>query len=394
MALFSYTALQQGGKRRRGVVDALTLHEAKEKLRQQGVLVIEIERQKRIDRSSDLSRAQLVQLTYQMARLVDSGLPLYESLSAIEEQSRSERYAAILLSICDKIESGSSLSEALRHYPRSFPPLYCALIAAGESAGSLGEVLHKLSTLLERQMRLRKEIVNALIYPAILLGFCLVVTFFLLIFAIPSIENLIGEQRANGMTALVIGISHLLSRWWWALLLLLAPIPWIGWLFLQSEKGRLAFHRFTLRLPIIKSLIIQVTLARFMRTLATLQEGGITWVESLRLSREVLLEPTFEELLERAEQRIIEGSSLGIELSREPLIPPLVAKMVVIGEESGDITPMLYRIAEMYEEELAKSLPRWVALAQPIILIAMGVIIGAVMLAILIPLTDMSTFLD
>lgn len=393
MALFAYQALQKKGRQRGGVIDALTLHEAKEKLREQGILVTEIHPQKEEKKSRDLSHGQLMQFTLQLARLVDSGLPLYESLSAIEQQSRGERYSSILLSLCNKIESGSSLSDALCHYPNSFPPLYCALVAAGESSGTLSEVLDKLASLLERQMRLRKQIINAMIYPAVLLSFCLVVTLFLLTFAVPSIENLLGEQQSHGITLIVVGASHLLSRFWWAGLLLLVGTIFGLRLFGKSPKGRMALHRLSLRLPLVKQLVIQATMARFMRTLATLQEGGITWIESLRIARRVLLQPVFEEFFERAEQRIIEGSSLGEELQEEPLIPSMAAKMVRIGEESGRITPMLYRIASMYEEEVEKSLPRLVALAQPIILILMGAIIGAVMLAILIPLTDMSTFL-
>lgn len=392
MTLFAYTALRGGGKAAKGVIDALTLHEAKEKLRAQGVMVTKIAQQRRERRSGHLSKAQLIEFTDQLARLIESGLPLFESLSAIEEQSRGERGAAIYLSLCDRIESGSSLSEALEEFPKSFPPLYCALVAAGESSGSLGEVLIKLSELLERQNRLRKQIINASIYPAILLCFCLVVTLFLLLFAVPSIESLIGEQQSHGITLIVIGASHILSKYWWALALLAVAAPFLLRTQIRSKKGKALLHRLSLRLPLVKRIVIETTMARFMRTLATLQEGGITWIDSLRLSRRVLVQPTFEAIFERAEQRIVEGSSLGAELQKEPLVPLMAAKMVRIGEESGHITPMLYRIAEMYEEEVEKSLPRLVALAQPLILILMGVIIGGVMLAILIPLTNMSTF--
>jgi general secretion pathway protein F len=392
MAVYSYQALQTSGKSKRGVIDALTLEEAKEKLRGQGVLVTQIESHTIAQRRGEFSGQQLVDFTHQLARLVDAGLPLYDALAAIEEQSRDERYASILLGICDRIQAGSSLSEALRSYPKSFPPLYCAMVSAGESSGTLGSVLDKLSTWLDRQMQMRKQMINALIYPAVLFCFCMIVVFFLLTFAVPSIESLLGEHPSNAITSIVIGASHLLSHYWWALLLLAFTAFFGARYWFKSAKGKMALHRTALRLPIVKQLVIQSALARFMRTLATLQEGGITWIDSLRLSRQVLMQPLFEEIIERAEERIISGSSLGVELRKEKLIPPMAAKMVMIGEESGHITPMLYRVASMYEEELEKNLPRIVALAQPIILIAMGGLIGMVMLAILIPLTDMSTF--
>lgn len=394
MSLFAYCALHKGGRTRKGVIDAQSLHEAKERLRQQGVMVTRIQEKRSRGRSGDLNRNQLLQFTVQLSRLIQCGIPLFDSLQAIEEQSREEGYGSIILGICNRIQSGDSLSNALRSYPKSFHQLYCAMVAAGELSGSLDKVLDKLAQLLDKQMKLRKQMATALIYPAILVLFCLSVTCFLLTFTVPSIENLFDGQQVNGFTLVVMGVSHLVRRWWWLMLLGFAGGVVTLVYYIRTPHGRIKIHFFSLKFPIFKQLVTQSTLARFARTVGTLQESGVNLIDSLQLARGVLVQPQFEECMVRAEQRIIEGSSLAKELKREPLIPQLATRMLAIGEESGEMAPMFHRIADLYEEDVEKSVTRLVALAQPVILVVMGAIIGVVMLAILLPLTDMSSFFN
>lgn len=394
MALFAYQALHKGGRSRRGVIDAQSLHEAKERLRHQGIMITRIAEKRGGRRGSELNRGQLLQFTLQLSRLLQAGIPLFESLQVIEEQHRGEGYGSVILAICNKIQSGASLSDAMRSYPKSFHQLYCAMVAAGESSGSLDKVLDKLGQLLDKQMKLRKQMTTALIYPAVLCFFCISVTCFLLTFTVPAIENLFEGQQVNSFTLIVIGASRMIRGWWWLMLLLAAGGAAALVYRIKSPKGRLQMHLLSLRLPIVKQLITQATLARFSRTVGTLQESGLNLINSLQLARGVLLQPQFEEVMVRAEQKIIEGSSLAKELRREPLVPQLASRMLAIGEESGEMAPMLHRIADLYEEDVEKGIARLVALAQPVILVVMGAIIGVVMLAILLPLTDMSALMN
>jgi general secretion pathway protein F len=394
MSLFAYQALHAGGKSRKGVIDAQSLHEAKERLRQQGVMVTRIQEKRSRGNSGDLNRNQLLQFTVQLSRLIQCRVPLFDSLQAIEEQSREEGYGSVILGICNRIQAGDSLSNAMRSYPKSFHQLYCAMISAGELSGSLDTVLDKLAQLLDKQMKLRKQMSTALIYPAVLVVFCLAVTSFLLTFTVPSIENLFSDQQVNGFTLVVMGASHLLRSWWWLLLLGFGASVASLFYYARTKHGKSKLHLLSLRLPVVKQLVTQSTLARFARTVGTLQESGVNLIDSLQLARGVLIQPQFEECMIRAEQRIIEGGSLSRELRKEPLIPTLATRMLAIGEESGEMAPMFHRIADLYEEDVEKSITRLVALAQPVILVVMGAIIGVVMLAILLPMTDMSSFFN
>jgi general secretion pathway protein F len=392
MATYLYQYLSKSGRKRRGIVDASTEAEAKAKLRAQGLLVTRLALQGRGRGRRHLSGQGLLNFTLQLGQLLRAGIPVYESLSALEEQYRGEKIHPILVQICEEIKSGASLSTALRHHPQSFNELYCSMVAAGESAGALELVLDRLATLLTRQMKLRRQISTALIYPAVIASFCCLVVFLLLTFAIPSIENLFEGRQLGTFTALVLGTSHLLSRTWMIYLpALIGGLFFLRW-YLRSPKGSAAAHRVSLRLPLVRTIVVQAALARFSRTLSTLLSGGLPMIDSLRLASRVITNPTLSDTLSRAETRIVEGSSLSQELQKEPLIPKLVARMVRVGEEAGTLTPMLEQVADLYEGEVEKSVQRLTTLAQPAVLLVMGAIVGVIMLAVLLPLTDVSSF--
>ena len=383
MPLYSYRYLNASGRRLRGVIDAFSLAEAKEKLRSQGVLVIHLTSESRSRRKQALRGQALVTFTTQLAQLLKAGMPIFESLSALEEQMRDDRSHRIIASLCESIRSGTSLSDALRSHPTSFDPLYCAMVAAGEASGALDTVLDRLAKLLTRQLRTRKQLVTALIYPGVIATFCTLVIFLLLTFAVPSIESLFEGRTLSPFTAAVLSTSHLLSRGWPIYL----PLLLIGGYFLRRHAQALAF-----RLPLFRTLIIQTSLARFCRTLATLQQGGLSMIDSLQLARQVIPNPALAAAIEEAEARVVEGASLAHELQKNPLIPKLVGQMLRVGEESGDLRPMLAQIADLYEGEVERTLTRLTAIAQPAILLVMGGIVGIIMLAVLLPLTDVSAF--
>lgn len=393
MPLYQYKAWDTQGKRQNGVLEALNEREAKGKLRERGLTVTHFAIKTKISSKQHLRGEDLIAFTVQMSQLVNAGVPLYESLVAIEEQYHNEPFHRVILSLCDQIKRGISLSTAMRGYPESFDRLYCALIAAGEASGSLGMVFDRLSQLIHKQMKLQREVKTALIYPAILAGFAFLVICVLLGFVVPSIEGIFSDRKLNGFTNFVLGVSALFRNYWWIY------IPTIGivsagiFLKLRSASGKLWMEKVLLRAPLIKTLIIQTAIARFARTMATLQQGGLTMIDSLRMSREVLRNVTLEEEMKNAELKIIEGSSLSEQLEKSKYIPQMVSRMLAIGEDSGNTVVMLHKIADMYEDNLEKTLSRFMTLLQPAILILMGGIIGMVMMAILLPLTDMTSMI-
>lgn len=392
MPLYQYQYADGKGKKRSGLIEAQTEREAKEKLREQGLFILQLSLKKGMTYRQNLKGDNLLTFTVLLAQLVNAGIPLYESLIAIEEQTRGEPFHRVILSVCEQVKSGVSLSTAMGSYPASFDKLYCAMIEAGEAAGALGPVLEKLNQLLTRQMKLRKQITTALIYPGILGSFALVVIALLLGFVVPSLEGIFADRPLNSFTSFVLSVSHIFRDYWWLYLpVIVAFVGWAIWK-IYSPSGKLAIQKLSLRLPLIRSLAIQASMARFCRTMATLLQGGISMIDSLRISRGVMQNVVMENEIQVAESKIVEGHALSQELGRSKYIPKLVSRMLAVGEESGTTVTMLSKVADMYENDLEKTLDRVMALAQPVILIVMGFVIGMVLLAVLLPLTDVSSF--
>lgn len=392
MALYQYQALDASGKKRVGFIEASDETDAKSKLREQGLMVSSLTSKVSVSQKQNLRGEALQTFTVQLSQLVGAGVPLYQSLSALEEQYRGESFHRVILSLCDQLKAGKSLSEALTGYPKSFDRLYCSMIAAGESAGALDIVLEKLSILLTKQNKLHKQIITAMIYPGVLAGFSLLIIAMLMAFVLPAIEGIFADRELNGFTAAVLGVSHFVKGYWWIYLPVLTALGAFIYFQLKTQRGKSWLQRVLIKTPVVKTLIVQSAVARFCRTMGTLQLGGLTMIESLRLAREVIGNEIIEKEMLEAENKIIEGSSLSAEIMRSKVLPKMVGRMLGVGEESGSTVLMLNKIADVYEEDIEKTIDRLMALSQPVILIFMGSVIGIVMLAILLPMTDMSSF--
>ncbi len=392
MALFQYKAIDSLGKKKKGFIEAETERDAKSKLREMGLMVMTLSSKAGVNAKQNLKGESLLAFTMQLSQLVGAGVPLYESLVAIEQQCRGAPYHRVILSLCEQIKAGSSLSFAMSTYPGSFNKLYCSLITAGEAVGSLEIVLEKLHQLLAKQNKLKSEAITAMVYPVILASFSFLIIIMLLTFVVPSIEGIFAERKLNSFTTFVLTVSHLFRQYWW----LYIPIFFgsIGYAIyrLRTPAGRLWIERTSLKVPLLRTLVIQTGVARFCRTMGTLLQGGLPFIEALRISSDVVRNVAIEEEIKKAEKNIIAGSSLGKELSKAKLFPSMVAQMLSVGEESSTTVTMFNRIADMYEGDVEKTLARLMALSQPVILIVMGTIIGMVLLAILLPLTDVSSF--
>ncbi len=392
MALYYYQAFDATGKKRTGHLEFTTEKEAKERLRAQGLLITHLSSTNASKSKENLRKESLQTFTLELSQLVNADIPLYESLIAIEQGSRKQPYHKVLLSLCDQVKRGNSLSKAMQSHPASFDPLYTALVSSGEASGSLGFVLERLSFLLARKEKLRREISAAIIYPTILGSFALIVICLLLGFVVPSIEGIFEGRKMGGLTQFVLLCSYGFRTYFWHGLISLSLLGFFASIWFKKAVSQETIERFLLKIPKIRGLIIESAFTRFIRTLATLHHGGLTLVDSLKIARDVLQNKVLEKEVEKAEERIIEGSSLSRELARSSCFPEIALRMIAIGEESATLSSMLEKIATIYEEKMEKNLSRMMALLQPLILLIMGVIIGLVMIAILLPLTDLSSF--
>lgn len=391
MPLYRYEAFAQNGKKISGVIDADSFALAKERLLKEEMLLTNLALHEK--KEIVLPKPLLLTFTRELAQLLQAGLPLYESLLTIEEKYRRQKCHPLFLDLCDRLKSGASLSSSLMRYPKTFDAIYLSLVKAGEQSGSLAEIFEQLSKLITKQLRLRKLLISSMTYPMILLSFCLLVTSGLLFFVVPSLQELFEGRALHPLTQLVLNVSRWVNAHGFLLLFLIAGSVFLLLMLFRSEKGRVWIQKSSLKVPLAKTLLVRSALTRFCHCCSLLIESGVPLLEALRLSRRAMKLKLLEEVVERAEQRIVEGKTLSKELKDSPLIPSLVVRMLSIAEETGRMGPIFHKLAEIYDEELEKDLTQLSAYLQPALLLTMGAIVGLVVLSILLPLTDVSSFL-
>jgi general secretion pathway protein F len=394
MALFCYKALTERGKKIKGVVDADSYLIAKERLHKQGVMITQLFPVDREAKSSSLPPSLLLSFTRDLGLLLRAGLPVYESLITIEEKYRNHKAHSLFLDLCDSLKNGSSLSTALKKYPKTFDSIYLSMVQAAEETSSLAPIFDQLSLLISRQQKLRKQVFSALTYPAFLGSFCLLVIFSLLFFVIPSMKELFEDRSLHPLTESVLAVSRFVTDKWPFLLAFLTAFSLLLVVFLRDERGKILLQRACLKLPLFKTVLIQSALIRFCRALSILLNGGVPLLNALKLARRVMKQLLLEKVIENAEKRVAEGEKLSVQLKNSDLIPGLVVRMLATAEETGKMAPMLQNIAEIYDEELEKNLAQITTLMQPLILLILGAVVGLILLSVLLPLTDVSSFIS
>lgn len=386
--IYQYKAFTRQSKPTKGTIEAANANEAKEKLRDMQLIVSSIEPQNKGKKQLKLSRDNLRIFTSQLAQLLAAQIPLYESLLALEEQARQEPYHPVILGLTDRIKRGSSLSQAMQDFSESFSPLYRALISAGEAVGNLELALNRLNNFLVHDNKIRKQLISALIYPALLTGLLVVAVTVLVGFVIPALEQLFEDKNVPQFTKMVFSTAKFLREWGVLVVGFIVGLGFYTFYRLRNPKTKASIQRNILHVPLINRYVILSSLSRFARTLGTLLEGGLPLTISLAYAKEALGNARLNEIMNRVEHKIIEGIPFSVELSRYKEVPPLFSRMVHIGEESGKLSSMLGQLATLYEEETERTLTRVVALAQPVMLLLMGGLIGGVLLSILMPLSS------
>ncbi len=394
MALYRYEALSNTGKKISGVIDADSLTSAKERLRKEQILVVDLDLFKEKKKEISLPFPFLLDFTRMLGQLLRAGIPLFESLVIIEEKYHHHRFHPLLMDICDALKTGFSLSEALRKYPQSFDPIYIAMVHAGEQTASLPTVFEELCGLLQRQQKLKKQLFSAAAYPLFLGSFCLFVFLALLLFVIPSMQNLFEGRALHPITKFIFGASDFVSTQG---LWIAAGAVFLFSLIVFTVRHpvlRQKLDGLMLQLPFIGEFLREAATIRFCRTSSLLLSGGLPILQTLQLSRHVMKNRLLEEVIAHAEQKVGEGKSLSEELKASSLIPPIVPRMLAIAEETGKTAFMLQNISNICEENLEKKLQQFTAFLQPALLLLLGLIVGLVLLSILIPLTDVGSVLQ
>lgn len=402
MPLFEYSGFDAKGKKVSGIIEGSGRRVLLGQLRQKGIHATSLKEEKKdttAKRSwqsllpSRVPRSDIAIATRQLATLIGAGLALDEALATVAGQQENQLLGRTLARIRDEVVQGDALHLALNRRSRLFQPLYVNMVQVGESSGNLDQVLERLADFLEEQARLQGRITTALAYPVLMAIVGIGVLFFLVSFVLPKVTRMLEDldQALPLATRLLIGISELLGSYGWlmGLLLIGAIVLLVRWK--RTDAGELAFHRFVLKLPVLGRFQLLVATARFTRTLGTLLKSGIPLLKALSIARNLLQNRVLRNVVEEACDSIREGEGLAEPLRRSQAFPPMVAQMIAVGEKSGDLETMLFKVADAYEHQIELSLSGMLALLEPLMILLMGSAVGFIVLAILLPIFQASS---
>lgn len=400
MALFDYSGFNQQGKTAKGSLEAGSKRAALEQLRDQGIYVSTLEEQPKtaarrrwsLPRRSRLPVNDLATTTRLLATLLQAGVPLDEALQSVVEQVENPAQARLYTQVREEVRQGSSLFQALAEQGRSFPDLYQRMVEVGENSGTLDQVLLRLADFLEEQARLRSRTVSALAYPVLMAIVGVGVLLFLLSFVVPKITRMLTDlgQALPLPTRLLITTSDLISAYGWLVALLVGGGIVALLRYRRTEAGRLKLDGWTLKLPLIGRIQREIATARFSRTLGTLLHSGVPLLKALEISCGLLSNKVLRTAVETTSLEVREGASLAEPLKRSGVFPPLLAQMTAVGERSGTLEEMLIKVADSQDRQVEITLAGLLSLLEPLMILAMGGIIGFIVLAVLLPIFQAS----
>ncbi len=397
MPQYSYQALDRAGKQITGQITADDNRTAVMRVKALGIYPtdVKVARQAAVSagRSSNgritgrVRTSDLTIFSRQLANLVRAGLPLMRIFSALTEHTESLRFKSVLEKMQQEIKGGKALWEALNAYPSIFPPLYVSMVKAGEASGQLSPVLSWLADYLEKEQARRNQIRSALAYPTLLLVIGTVTIISLVTFVVPRFVSMFAEfgQALPLPTVVLIGVSHFLLRWWWAIAAAIAAAVAGAKTYGHTPGGRLKFDRFRLRMPLLGRLNLKSSVSRFALTTATLLQGGVTLFDSMEIVRDVVGNAVLARGIDHVREGMREGQSFAARLKETGVFPPLLTHMAAVGEETGDLQGVLLTVANAYDVEVEATIKAVVSLLEPMIIVLIGSGIAFIILAMLLP---------
>ena len=400
MPSFVYTARETGtGREIRNAVEAATEQAAIAALLNRNLLVVSIQEKlakKGRTAGGKVALADLVIFTRQLATMIDAGLAMVQSLSALADQSPNKAMRDVIKDVCTRVEGGDSFSEALMKHPKVFDRLYYSMVSAGEKGGLLAEILARLAVYQENTSRLRKKVKTAMMYPTVVTIVAIGITTFLLIKVVPVFGDIYSGFGAKlpGPTQFLISLSNILQKYF-LLFVLGGGGAVYGWLhFIKTTSGRWFWDSRRIKLPLFGSIAHKICLARFTRTLASLIRSGVPILEVLQIVSQTVGNVVMEKAIKDAATDIERGESISAALGKHPVFPSMIIRMITAGEQTGKIDNMLERISDFLDEEIENILSGLTSLIEPLLIVVLGVIIGGMVICMFLPIFKMSEIIN
>lgn len=424
MPSFVYEALDAAGKPRKGEMEASSSEDAIQKIKEQGFFPTSVrerktkgaktgaevaattakqKKKKKGELSISFGRVPtktLTAFTRQLSTLQDAGLSLLRSLQVLEQQQKPGQMKNIISGVAEEVEGGSTLSDAMAKHPKAFDRLYVKMVAAGEVGGVLDLILQRLADFLEKAQRLRRKIVGAMIYPAVVITVAVGIVSAIMVKVIPKFQEIFEDFEITlpGLTLWLIDTSRWMAGnrspdqtipgWIW-----LCAAPFIIIFFIKlarkTEPGRALVDNVKIRLPLVGPLIRKSTVARFTRTLGTLISAGVPILEAIMITRDTSGNYVFEKALTKVHDSIREGESFAQPLRETKVVDAIVVNMIDVGEETGDLDAMLLKVADNYDEEVDVAVSSLVSLLEPLMVVVLGGIVGTIVVALFLPMVKM-----
>jgi type IV pilus assembly protein PilC len=400
MPSFAYIARETGtGREIRSSLEAATEQAAIAALLNRNLLVVSIQEKmakKGRTAGGSVPLADLVMFTRQLATMIDAGLAMVQSLQALADQTQNKAMRDVIKDICSRVEGGDSFSEALQKHPKVFNRLFVAMVGAGEKGGLLAEILARLAVYLENTARLRKKVKSAMMYPTVVTVVAIAITIFLLVKVIPVFGEIYTGfgGKLPGPTQFLINLSDIVKKYFIVIILAMGGgvYGWLAWI--KTKKGREFWDKHRIRLPIFGAIAHKICLARFTRTLASLVRSGVPILEVLQIVSQTVGNVIMERAVKTASSDIEKGESISQALSKHPIFPNMIIRMITAGEQTGKIDNMLERIADFLDEEIETTLSGITALIEPILIVFLGVVIGGMVICMFLPIFKMSELIN
>jgi type IV pilus assembly protein PilC len=402
MASYAYTAINASGLELDGEVNAPDAGAAREALRQRGLVALSLDEQAAASQGLGLAIKKvkpksLQVFSRQFATMIEAGLNVVTALVILEEQTEDKKLAKVVTELRADVEGGLLLSEAMARHPRIFSRLFVSMVEAGEAAGILDVVLDRVALQIEKETRIKRRVKGAMMYPLMVMGFATLVLVGMLMFLVPIFVDIFAQLGGDLplLTQIVVNLSNVLRSYYFIVFPVMGAMIYGFFRLKKIERGRRVWDGFRMRIPFgVGAIVVKVGMARFSRTLSTLVAAGVDIIRSLEITGSTAGNSLIEDATAVVRERVHQGVPIAIPLDEEKVFPPMVAQMVRVGEETGELEKMLAKIADFYEDEVDSSIATLTSVIEPLMMIGVGMVVGVIIISMYMPMFKLLTLIQ